>query len=275
MGGIQVCSRWSKDPEAPAGSDVIDENEFDSLDAYCSPTGIGSHADRGLSPGSAGCDPTVYPCVVKKTRRWVKVLQWHVARGMDSTFFYRKGSRNTKTDIAYRFGSGPWRVNGRWKEAVKRRSSVDIPKSGPYHRVRFMRYRYYKWKEVLDEDCPSYVDPEDCFHPVERWWEPHHWTGGSAKQSDWTPDQGAINWDVAERLPVGWIARRSTDENANFAIGLRLAGLELGSRAGYHTTTEVQWTGTSGCPHKRWLWGKNRDWTQAYIVQASCASKPS
>ena len=55
--------------------------------------------------------------------------------------------------------------------------------------------------------------------------------------------------------------------NRQFGIGLKLAGLNLGSQAGDSNVTRLRWTGKSGCRHRR-LFGVGAYVTESRVVYA-------
>ncbi|MGH2653327.1 MAG: hypothetical protein ACRDHV_03115 [Actinomycetota bacterium] len=196
---------------------------------------------------------------VASKRRWVKVTQHHLSKGMKGTFSYLKG-RETQTEIAAKVGGGDWYVGGWVTELKKRSDSHEATKEGPFHRVWLARYRYVKYHYVFCNEWTAIC--YDAYH-----WKPKHWTGGIAR-SDWVASQPDRDPQYSEKL-VGTYTRDS-GQNVTFGMGVHIAGLSLSSQAGYSAITQLTWKKIAGCPKARWLFGAAADPAVAKIIFARC-----
>lgn len=190
--------------------------------------------------------------VLDTRKRWVKVLAWNVARGMRSTFTYSQG-KATRTQVAASGAGSGWTISGWSLEETDRDASGSISKRGPYHKVRYARYRFNKYAACA-KFCIVY-------------WHIHHWTGGLDHHSDYDPPK--FDRAHAEKLPSGG-AVRSWGQDKIYGVSFSLAGLSLDSQSAYQSNTRVTWDKRPGCKKTRWLWGNGEDWPDAGIVQASC-----
>jgi hypothetical protein len=218
-------------------------------------------------PDSDACMPT--PDAVCATdhqvatkRRWVKVTQHHLSKGMRGSFSYLNG-RETQTQVATKVGNANWGVGG-WVTELKNRSdSHTATKEGPFHRVWLARYRYakYHWVVYCQENWLYGV----C--ATGYTWKPKNWTGGIAR-SDWFATQPDRDSKYSVKL-VGTYTRNS-GENVTFGVGVQLVGLELKSQSGYSTITKLTWEKIPGCSKARWLYGNGADPAEAKVIFASC-----
>lgn len=248
-----LLSETEPDPNGP--NDTYQRGTYQTLDACLTSGGGTTSTASAVSEDSDGS-----VAHVDETRRWVKIVDHHSAKGMRTrfTFSYTTSiARDTRVQLAVKVGNDPWGAGAMYLEQANRTASRTKVVDGGYHRRRFAKYVFYKYEEYC---CGDWVVL------VTRKWKPHHWTGG-LRRSKTALTQPARNSANSITLGVNDTFTKSAARNKQYGAGVSLVGLSLDSRTGYSTISKLGWTGiTSGC--SKWLYGATNDPVEANVVYA-------
>jgi hypothetical protein len=182
-------------------------------------------------------------------QRWVKVINFYTAKGMDAWFHY-KVSRDTKTQTAYQLNiDGAW---GGFQVGTNMVHEQTRDTQGWLHKVNKPTRRLYEahYTFVLKYSCN--YNPYD-WRCVRRW-TPNEWLIDLRPATHLNvPDRNPA-YQVELDLGEGFL--RENGENKRFGLGVRIAGLNLDSQAGYRRTTSISYEGIAagGCDH-RYVYG--------------------
>lgn len=152
-------------------------------------------------------------------------------------------------------GDRRWRPLGRWSRIGSQCARDN--KEGPFRRRWYAQYQYKKYVACIGNDG-AWI----CWNE----WRPRIWTG-DMKRSKVALSVPALDYGHDILLSKGEIFRRDEKANRQYGVGLRLAGLGLGSQAGYSSVTKLKWVGRTGCRFRH-LYGVGSFPTESRTVYA-------
>jgi hypothetical protein len=185
-------------------------------------------------------------------------------------------------------GTAPFTVGSFWEEQTGRNYSIHWKVDQGYHKFVWANYGFWKWNY---QTCGI----RGCVNAKYRWL-PHDWTGDLTDDNTDPPCNGCkgkvgkVDYNVppmttkrdntvvldTHTSPI----ERDTSITKTYGFSLDFAGfVSVDSKATYGNITSVTWTylsaGCSSSGYQRLLWGNGYTVTDAPIVQASCAIRPS